>query len=66
MSKWVSIDYGDLPEKKDSEISIDVLVLAADVVYQAALEYETGEWIDDDGDAVYWVTHWQPLPLPPE
>ena len=66
MSEWISVDSGVLPPKQDAELSVDVLVLAANVVYQAALQYETDEWIDSDGDEVYWVTHWQPLPSPPE
>ena len=66
MSEWVSVDSGVLPPKQDAELSVDVLVLAANVVHQAALQYETEEWIDSDGDEVYWVTHWQPLPPPPE
>jgi len=66
MSGWIGVDSEQLPAKQDAELSVDVLVLAANVVHQAALQYETGEWIDSEGDEVYWVTHWQPLPPPPE
>lgn len=66
MSEWISVDSVVKPTKKDAELSVEVLVLADGVVHQAALEYATDEWIDSDGDEVYWVTHWQALPTPPE
>ncbi|WP_426607463.1 DUF551 domain-containing protein [Pantoea anthophila] len=42
-------------------------VIAHDEVgtVKAYICQQTGEWIRDNGDELYRVTHWQPLPSPP-
>lgn len=65
MADWIKCSER-LPMQRDIEVSVDVLVFADGVRYQASVEFESGYWYDSDGDPVYDVTHWQYLTPPPE
>lgn len=58
MSEWISVDAISANRR--------VLVLTAEEIHvSATYDNRDEEWYDDEGEAVYLVTHWQPLPEPP-
>ena len=58
--RWTLFE-DDVPQPQE-----DVLVLDGGQVKQAWLDGDRGEFRDDDGKRLHNVTHWRPLPAPPE
>ena len=66
MGEWISVD-DKLPDDMDSEVTVDALVYAGGVIYQAFYDKTSGVWIDTDGDELDEdPLHWMPLPEPPK
>lgn len=59
-SDWISCRERT-PEPLDWVIAYDEVGTVKAYICQ-----HTGEWIRDNGDELYQVTHWQPLSSPPE
>lgn len=57
---WISCSER-IPEPLDWVIAYDEVGTVKAYICQ-----HTGEWIRDNGDELYQVTHWQPLPSPPQ
>ena len=64
MSEWINVE-DRLPDDMDSEVSVDVLIYAGGIIYQAFLDNTSRTWIDTEGDELLCPTHWHPLPDPP-
>ena len=59
---WISVK-DRLPENTD-----EVLVCFIgwdDLQFQSVMYLENGDWYNEHGDPCYTVTHWMPLPEPP-
>jgi hypothetical protein len=68
MMNWIRVDER-MPEKhREMNISQDVLVCTSDEwVGVAFYDDQSGEWrVSETSDYVDGVTHWMPLPAPPE
>ena len=71
MSEWISVDER-LPKdevntyrgENNGEYP-EYIVMVKDAKVPTVLVFEGEFWVDDDG-AVYNVTHWMPMPAPPE
>ncbi|MNQ95380.1 hypothetical protein D3C85_1109350 [compost metagenome] len=58
MSGWIDVD--------DEMTSQRVLVFTAGEFYVSAqYDKDDEEWYDDEGEMLYLVTHWMPLPEKP-
>jgi hypothetical protein len=57
---WISCSER-IPDPLDWVIAYDEVGTVKAYVCQ-----HTGEWIRDNGDELYQITYWQPLPAPPQ
>ena len=61
MSEWISVEER-LPEGR-----VTVLIYSrVEGIQPASYLYKDSEWIGADDDDLFVVTHWMPLPAPPE
>lgn len=71
MSRWISVDERrpdaelDAIRNQDGADEVEVLVMISGAKYPTALFWDgLGFW--DAHDSEYKVTHWMPLPKPPD
>ena len=66
MDKWISVE-DRLPEKRNRWNSSWWMVSATGrIPFTAWYSREYEQWCDDAGKFISDITHWMPLPAPPE
>lgn len=59
--EWISVE-DRLPEN-----DVEILISRTDGEIYLAVHQDDGRWYDSsEGSDVKFITHWMPLPLPPE
>lgn len=68
MSEWISVEIQVPPQRdEDPDCTANVLVWTESGNMLAAFySYDDAEWYDLHGDMIRDVTHWMPLPPPPQ
>lgn len=64
---WISVE-DELPPKKSEYDALSNNVLATDgkEIYESVYNHDFEEWFTHDLWAINNITHWMPLPSPPE
>lgn len=67
-SRWIKINRAkDLPNEEERVLISDgSFVCIGSCSLDKDNEHHVIYWEDDDGVTVYEITHWMPLPEPPE
>ena len=61
MNEWISVE-----ERLPDEELVFCLVCIGPYKWIYICEFSNGIWYEDNGPRVFGVTHWMPLPEPPD